>query len=67
MRSIRFPPGGPLTVAQAPDPAPGPGQRLVHTEAVGAGIGLVRMPADAREPVSPVPRWSARWSTWAMA
>ena len=53
MRSIQFPPGGPLTVAQAPDPEPGPGQLLVRTEVVGAGIGLVRMLADAGENVSP--------------
>ncbi|TDQ00947.1 quinone oxidoreductase family protein [Labedaea rhizosphaerae] len=53
MRSIQFPVGGPPTVAQAPDPRPGPGQLLVRTEVVGAGIGLVRMLANADEPVSP--------------
>jgi NADPH2:quinone reductase len=53
MRSIQFPVGGPPTVARAPDPRPGPGQLLVRTEVVGAGIGLVRMLANADEPVSP--------------
>jgi NADPH:quinone reductase len=43
MRKIFFPAGQPAEVADAPVPAPGSGQLLVRTEAVGVGIGLVRM------------------------
>ena len=53
MRSIQFPVGGPLTVAEAPDPEPTPGQLLVRTEAIGAGIRLVATIAEAGAPLSP--------------
>lgn len=38
-----FPAGRPAEVADAPIPVPGSGQLLVRTEAVGVGVGLVRM------------------------
>ena len=52
MRKIFFPPGRPAGVADAPTPVPGPGQLLVCTEAVGVGVGLIRMLAagDAVRP-----------------
>ena len=43
MRKIFFPAGRPAGVADAPVPVPGSGQLLVRTEAVGVGVGLVRM------------------------
>ena len=43
MRKIFFPPGLPPEVADAAIPVPGPGQLLIRTEAVGVGVGLVRM------------------------
>ena len=43
MRKIFFPAGRPAQVAGAPVPVPGPEQLLVRTEAVGVGVGLVRM------------------------
>jgi len=52
MRKISFPAGRPAGVVDAPVPVPGPGQLLVCTEAVGVGVGLVRMLAagDAVRP-----------------
>jgi NADPH:quinone reductase-like Zn-dependent oxidoreductase len=43
MRKILFRAGRPAEVVEAPVPVPGPGQLLVCTEAVGVGVGLVRM------------------------
>lgn len=43
MRKIFFPVGRPAGVADAPIPVPGPGELLARTEAVGVGVGLVRM------------------------
>ena len=58
MLVTRFPVGAPAEIVEAPDPVPGPGQLLVRTEAVGVGVGLVRMLAaategDGGEPVRP--------------
>jgi NADPH:quinone reductase len=52
MHKIYFPAGRPAEVIDAPVPVPGPGQLLVYTEAVGVGVGLVRMLA-AGEAVRP--------------
>jgi NADPH:quinone reductase-like Zn-dependent oxidoreductase len=49
LRTICFAAGQPAEVGQAPEPAPGPGQLLVRTEAIGAGVGLVRLLASAGE------------------
>jgi NADPH:quinone reductase len=49
MRKIFFPAGGPAGIAEATVPAPGRGQLLVSTEAVGVGVGLVRMLAAGDE------------------
>jgi NADPH:quinone reductase-like Zn-dependent oxidoreductase len=49
MRKIFFPAGGRVEVGQVPDPAPQPGRLLVHTEAIGVGVGLVRMLTAAGE------------------
>jgi len=51
MRKVLFRAGRPAEVVEASVPVPGPGQLLVCTEAVGVGVGLVRMlepggPAD---------------------
>ncbi|WIN00296.1 zinc-binding dehydrogenase [Actinoplanes oblitus] len=54
MRVVRFAAGRPAEVVRAPEPMPGPGQILVRTEAVGVGIGLVRMLASAAEGGEPV-------------
>ena len=43
MRKIFFPPGRPAGIVEATVAVPGPGQLLVCTEAVGVGVGLVRM------------------------
>ncbi|MGC4746882.1 quinone oxidoreductase family protein [Micromonospora sp. DT201] len=43
MRRICFPAARSIEVVQVQEPAPVPGQLLVRTEAVGAGIALVRM------------------------
>ncbi|MEV0720220.1 zinc-binding dehydrogenase [Asanoa sp. NPDC050611] len=43
--------GGGASVVEAASPVPGPGQVLVRVQAVGAGIGLVRLLADG--PASP--------------
>src|SRR5215469_11565563 len=43
MRKVLFPAGRPAKVVDDPTPVPGPGQLLVCTEAVGVGVGLVRM------------------------
>ncbi|MGH3207372.1 MAG: quinone oxidoreductase family protein [Trebonia sp.] len=48
MRRIPFPVGRPAEVIDVPAPVPGQGQLLVRTEAVGVGIGLVRMLAAGR-------------------
>jgi NADPH2:quinone reductase len=47
LRRISFAAGRPAEVGPAPDPVPGPGQLLVRVEAVGAGLGLVRLLAAA--------------------
>jgi NADPH2:quinone reductase len=47
LRRICFAAGRSAEVGQAPDPVPGPGQLLVRIEAVGAGVGLVRLLAAA--------------------
>jgi NADPH:quinone reductase-like Zn-dependent oxidoreductase len=52
MRRIIFPAGHPAGVVDAPIPVPGPGQLLVGTEAVGVGVGLVRM-LEAGDAVRP--------------
>ncbi|MEV6929326.1 zinc-binding dehydrogenase [Dactylosporangium sp. NPDC051485] len=49
LRRICFAAGRSAEVGQAPDPVPGPGQLLVRAEAVGAGVGLVRLLAAAGE------------------
>jgi NADPH:quinone reductase len=49
MQEIRFPGAGPAYCADAAVPVPGPGQLLVRTEAVGVGIGLVRMLSEGKE------------------
>lgn len=49
MRRICFAPGRSPDVRRAPDPVPGPGQLLVRVEAVGAGVGLVRLLTAAGE------------------
>jgi NADPH:quinone reductase len=52
MRKILFPAGRPAGVADAPVPVPSPGQLLVCTEAVGVGVGLLRM-LEAGDAVRP--------------
>ena len=52
MHKIFFPAGRPARVADALVPVPGPGQLLVRTEAVGVGVGLVRM-LEAGDAVRP--------------
>ncbi|TYB95464.1 zinc-binding dehydrogenase [Micromonospora sp. WP24] len=54
MRRICFAAGQLAEVEQAPEPVPGPGQLLVRTEAIGAGVGLVRLLASAGERGEPV-------------
>src|SRR6202012_6030390 len=49
MRKIIFPAGGQARIAEATAPAPGGGQLLVSTEAVGVGVGLLRMLAAGDE------------------
>jgi NADPH:quinone reductase len=49
MRKIFFPAGGQAGIAEAAVPVPGRGQLLVSTEAVGVGVGLVRMLAAGDE------------------
>jgi NADPH:quinone reductase len=43
MRKVLFRAGRPAEVVEVPVQVPGPGQLLVRTEAVGVGVGLVRM------------------------
>jgi NADPH2:quinone reductase len=46
MRRVRFQPpdtAEPFGIEEVAEPVPGPGQLLVRTEAVGVGLGLVRM------------------------
>ena len=52
MRKVLFPAGRPAGIVDAPVPVPGPGQLLVRTEVVGAGVGLVRM-LEAGDAVRP--------------
>ncbi|WP_344415938.1 quinone oxidoreductase family protein [Amycolatopsis minnesotensis] len=55
MRGIRFDGQGtrqPFEVAELAEPVPGPGQLVVRTEAVGVGIGIVRMLAGGSMPSS---------------
>ena len=47
LRRICFAADRSAEVEQAPDPVPGPGQLLIRVEAVGAGVGLVRLLAAA--------------------
>jgi NADPH:quinone reductase-like Zn-dependent oxidoreductase len=49
MRKVFFPAGGQARIAEAAVPVPGRGQLLVSTEAVGVGVGLVRMLAAGDE------------------
>src|ERR1700721_1902806 len=49
MRKVFFPAGGQAGIAEATVPVPGRGQLLVSTEAVGVGVGLVRMLAAGDE------------------
>lgn len=53
MRRVRYDhQGGPLFVEEAPVPAPGPGELLVHTEAVGLTLPVVRKVREATEPIA---------------
>ena len=49
MRKIIFPAGGQARIAEATAPVPGRGQLLVSAEAVGVGVGLLRMLAAGDE------------------
>ncbi|MDT0388002.1 quinone oxidoreductase family protein [Streptomyces dubilierae] len=52
MRRVRYESrGGPLFVEEAPVPAPGPGELLVRTEAIGVTLPVVRKVTEAAEPV----------------
>ncbi|MFJ8535233.1 zinc-binding alcohol dehydrogenase family protein [Streptomyces sp. NPDC093591] len=52
MRRVRYEsPGGPLFLEQAPVPEPGPGELLVHCEAIGVTLPVVRKVTEAPEPV----------------
>jgi NADPH2:quinone reductase len=53
MRQICFPADRPAEVVEVPDPGLVPGRILVRTEAVGAGVGLVRMLTTADDRVRP--------------
>ena len=56
MRRIWFAAGRPAWVGPAPGPVPGAGQLLVRVEAVGVGVGLVRLLAavrDLKDPLRP--------------
>ncbi|WP_369190919.1 zinc-binding alcohol dehydrogenase family protein [Streptomyces sp. R08] len=43
--------GGPLFLEEAPVPAPGPGELLVRTEAIGVTLPVVRKVTEAAEPI----------------
>ena len=52
MRRVRYDsPGGPLFLEETPVPEPGPGELLVHCEAVGVTLPVVRKVTEAAEPV----------------
>ncbi|WP_405626523.1 zinc-binding dehydrogenase [Streptomyces sp. NBC_00016] len=52
MRRVRYgSTGGPLFLEEAPVPEPGPDELLVHCEAIGATLPVVRKVAEAAEPI----------------
>ena len=52
MRRVRYEStGGPLFLEEAPVPAPGPGELLVRTEAIGVTLPVVRKVTEAAEPI----------------
>ncbi|CAM5538613.1 quinone oxidoreductase family protein [Streptomyces aurantiogriseus] len=52
MRRVRYDsPGGPLSLEEAPVPAPAAGELLVRCEAVGVTLPVVRKVTEAAEPV----------------
>ncbi|MFE7445400.1 zinc-binding alcohol dehydrogenase family protein [Streptomyces chartreusis] len=52
MRRVRYgATGGPLFLEEAPVPRPGPGELLVHCEAIGVTLPVVRKVTEATEPV----------------
>ncbi|MDR3082277.1 MAG: zinc-binding dehydrogenase [Streptomyces sp.] len=52
MRRVRYKStGGPLFLEEAPVPQPGPGELLVHCEAVGVTLPVVRKVTEAAEPI----------------
>ncbi|MER7640559.1 zinc-binding dehydrogenase [Streptomyces sp. NPDC126522] len=52
MRRVRYESaGGPLFLEEAPVPAPGPGELLVRTEAIGVTLPVVRKVTEAVEPI----------------
>ncbi|MET9759213.1 zinc-binding dehydrogenase [Streptomyces sp. NPDC006372] len=52
MRRVRYESrGGPLFLEEAPVPAPGPGELLVRTEAIGVTLPVVRKVTEATEPI----------------
>jgi NADPH2:quinone reductase len=52
MRRVRYEStGGPLFLEEAPVPAPGPGELLVRTEAIGVTLPVVRKVSEAAEPI----------------
>ncbi|MFJ6895537.1 zinc-binding alcohol dehydrogenase family protein [Streptomyces hokutonensis] len=52
MRRVRYEStGGPLFLEEAPVPAPGPGELLVRTEAVGVTLPVVRKVSEAAGPI----------------
>ncbi|WP_406120131.1 zinc-binding alcohol dehydrogenase family protein [Streptomyces sp. NBC_00989] len=52
MRRVRYEStGGPLFLEEVPAPAPGPGELLVRTEAIGITLPVVRKVTEAAEPI----------------
>ncbi|MFI7411881.1 zinc-binding alcohol dehydrogenase family protein [Streptomyces sp. NPDC049627] len=52
MRRVRYEStGGPLFLEDAPVPEPGPGELLVHCEAIGVTLPVVRKVTEAPEPI----------------
>ncbi|MFJ9241403.1 zinc-binding alcohol dehydrogenase family protein [Streptomyces sp. NPDC101776] len=52
MRRVRYEStGGPLFLEETPVPAPGPGELLVRTEAIGVTLPVVRKVTEAAEPI----------------
>lgn len=53
MRRVRYEStGGPLFLEDTPVPAPGPGELLVRTEAIGVTLPVVRKVTEAAEPIA---------------